>query len=315
MAANTNFDALSASTQRYYTQDKFEDCVFEGVPTFKYLKSRGGVNRSWNGGEKIVIPTMEGTNSTVQWQSGYSELDTTPQDGFGAAEFQPKLMTGTVVMFDVDQWKNSGPEAVISLWKSKVNQCIEEMQTKFNQALFSDGTTDPHKIVGLPLAIDSAGTYGNISRTNNSFWQSYEEGTAGVLTETDMSTAIRTMSRNKTKFSDYLIVTTLALFQKYESLILPSYRVTDTRLADLGIPNLQYMGIPMIWDDECTSQVMYFVHIPSFELHGKKDRAFSWGPKFRPNKQLADCMPNLWYGALTNKNPRFSGKLTGRTAA
>jgi hypothetical protein len=315
MAANTNFDALSASTQRFYTQDKFEDCVFEGVPTLKVLKSRGGVKKGWRGGEKIVVPTMEGTNSTVQWQSGYSDIDTTPQDGFGAAEFHPKLITGTVTMFDVDQWKNDGPNAIISLWKSKVDQCIEEMQTKFNEALFSDGTSDTTKIVGLPLAIDSAGTYGNIARSGNTFWQSYEEGTAGVLSETDMSTAIRTMSRSKTKFSDYLIVTTLALFQKYESLILPSYRVTDTRLADLGIPNLQYMGIPMTWDNDCTTQTMYFIHIPSFTLFEKPDRAFNWGPKFRPNKQLADCMPALWYGALVNKNPRFSGKLTGRTAA
>jgi hypothetical protein len=315
MAANTNFDALSASTQRYYTQDKFEDCVFEGVPILKYLKSRKGVHRDWDGGEKIVIPTMEGTNSTVQWQSGYSEIDTTPQDGFGAAEFQPKLITGTVVMFDVDQWKNSGPSAVIKLWKGKVDQCVEEMQTQFEAALFSDGTSDPHKIVGLPLAIDSAGTYGNISRTNNTFWQSYEEGTAGVLAEPDMSTAIRTASRNKAKFSDYVWVTTLALFQKMESLILPAYRVTDTRMADLGIPSLQYMGAPMIWSDDCTSQVMYLVHMPSFELHAKSGQAFNWGPKFRPNKQLADAMPNVWYGALTNKNPRFSGKLTGRTAA
>jgi hypothetical protein len=314
MAANTNFDALSASTQRYYTQDRFEDCVFEGIPFFKILKERKGVHRDWDGGEKIVVPTMEGTNGTVQWQSGYSELDTTPQDGFGAAEFQPKLITGTVTMFDVDQWKNSGPSAVIKLWKSKVDQCVDAMQTQFDTALFNAGT-DPLQIVGLQLAIDSAGTYGNISRTSNTFWQSYEEGTAGVLSETDMSTAIRTMSRNKTKFSDYLIVTTLALFQKYESLILPSYRVTDTKLADLGIPNLTYMGIPMIWDPNVTSGVMYFVHLPSFELHSKSGKSFNWAEKFRPNKQLADCMPNVWYGALTNKNPRFSGKLTGRTAA
>lgn len=314
MAANTNFDALSASTQRYYTQDKFEDCVFEGVPFLKILKSRKGVNRDWNGGEKIVVPTLEGTNSTVQWQSGYSEIDTTPQDGIGAAEFQPKLITGTVIMFDVDMAKNSGPSAVIKLWKTKVDQCVDAIQTQFDTALFNAGTA-VNEIVGLQLAIDSAGTYGNISRTSNTFWQSYEEGTAGVLSETDMSTAIRTMSRNKTKFSDYLIVTTLALFQKYESLILPSYRPSDLKTADLGIPNLTYMGIPMVWDPNCTSGVMYFIHLPSFELHGSKDMSFSWGPKFRPNKQLADCMPNAWFGALTNKNPRFSGKLTGRTAS
>ncbi len=313
MAANSNFDALSASTEKYWTQDKFEDAVFDGIPTFKIMKSRGN-NRSWNGGERIVIPTMEGTNSTIQAQSAYTEIDTDPQDGFGAAEFQPKLYTGTVVMSHVDQWKNAGPSQVISLWKSKVDQCINAFQVRMNEDLFNDGT-DALEIVGLPLAIDSAGTYGNISRTSNSFWQSYEEGTAGVLDEKDMATAIRTMTRNKAKFSDYLIITTLALFNKYESLITPSLRFTDQRLGDLGIPNLQYMGIPMIWDDDCTSQVMYFVHVPSFELHVKEGKNFSFGEKFQPNKQLVDVLPVVWYGALTNKNPRYSGKLTGRTAA
>jgi hypothetical protein len=313
MAANANFDALSASTEKYWTQSRFEDAVFEGVPSFKIIKSRGG-SRTWNGGERIVIPTMEGTNSTIQAQSAFDEINTNPQDGFGAAEFQPKLYTGTVVMDRVSQWKNSGPSQVISLWKSKVDQCIDAFQTRMNEDVHNAGT-DPLSIVGLQLAVDSAGTYGNISRTSNSFWQSYEEGTAGVLDEKDMATAIRTMTRNKTKFSDYLIITTLALFNKYESLITPSLRFTDQRIGDLGIPNLQYMGIPMIWDDDCTSQVMYFLHVPSFELHVKEGQNFSFAEKRQPERQLVDILPVVWYGALTNKNPRFSGKLTGRTAA
>ena len=313
MAANTNFDMISASTRRYWTQDRFEDAVFDGIPSWKYLKSRGGT-RSWNGGEKIVIPTMESTNSTVQAQGAFTEIDTTPQDGWGAAEFQPKLYTGTIVMSEVDQWKNAGPQQVISLWKSNVERCISAFQDTMNTDLHNAGT-DALKIVGLQLAVDSAGTYGNISRTSNTFWQSYEEGTAGVLSESDMSTAIRTASRNKAKFSDYLIITTLALFQKYESLILPAYRVTDTRLADLGIPNLQYMGAPMIWDDDCTSQVMYFLHMPSLELHVKEGKNFDLSDKRQPTKQLVDVMHAVWYGAFTNKNPRMSGKLTGRTAS
>lgn len=313
MAANANFDALSASTEKYWTQERFEDAVFDGVPSLKILKSRG-MTRSYTGGERIVIPTMEGTNSTVQAQNAYDEINTNPQDGFGAAEFQPKLYTASVVMSHVEQWKNSGPSQVISLWKSKVEQCIDAFQTFMNTDVHNAGT-DAQRIVGLQLAIDSAGTYGNISRTSNTFWQSYEEGTAGVLDEKDMATAIRTMTRNKAKFSDYLIITTLALFNKYESLITPSLRFTDQRIGDLGIPNLQYMGIPMIWDNDCTSQVMYFLHVPSFELWAKEGQNFSFAPKRQPERQLVDILPVVWFGALTNKNPRYSGKLTGRTAA
>jgi hypothetical protein len=314
MAANSNFDAISAATQRYYAHRKFEDAVFDGIPTFKYLKSRGGVTVDWPGGEKIVEPLMEDDNSTIQAQSAYTEIDTTPQDGLGAAEFQPKLYTGSVVMSHVDQWKNSGPDAVINIWKAKVEQCKNSFQVRLNEDLFNDGT-DPLEIVGLALAIDSAGTYGNILRTSNTFWQSYEEGTAGVLSEDDMRTALRTMTRNKAKFSDYLIVTTLALFNKYESLITPSLRFTDNRLGDLGIPNLQFMGVPMIWDEDCTSGVMYFLHIPSFFLRVNPKANFTMSDKRQPEKQLVDVMSVAWHGALTTNNCRMSGKLTGRTAA
>ena len=311
MSANANFDAIASSTRRYYAQGKYADTVFNGLPVYAWLNSKGR-KKTWDGGEVILEPVMTETNSTVQRQNPYDEVDFTPQNGFSAAQFSPKMYTASVVMSKVDQMKNSGAAKVIDLWKAKVDQSIEAFKTFFTTDLFTDvSTTGPQAIVGLVNMVNSSGTYGNISRTSNTFWQSYVESTAGPLTTEDMRIAYNTAGRARGKID--FIVTTQTLYQKYESLVEPSLRIPSTKVGELGFDSLTYKGIPIVWDPLCTSGVMYFLTSEYMALRPHVDGDFNWSDRLEPTKQFVDAMKVMWLGALTSCNPRYMAKLTGRT--
>ena len=61
-----------------------------------------------NGGERIQVPLMYGTNSTVKSYRGYEQLDTTPQDGMTSAFYEWKEVAGTISISRLEQRQNSG---------------------------------------------------------------------------------------------------------------------------------------------------------------------------------------------------------------
>lgn len=311
MPANSNFDAIASSTSRYWGNGKFADAVFNGTPFFAWLNAAGR-KRMWDGGDFIIEPVMGETNSTIQTQNPYDEVDFTPQDGLSAAQFSPKMYTGSVVMSHADMWRNSGKSKQIDLWETKVMQAKMAAQTRFNTDLFTDvATTGPGAIVGLVNMVASSGTYGNIARASNTFWQSYVESTAGPLTTEDMRIAYNTISRARGKCD--FIVTTQTLFQKYESLVEPALRIPSTKVGELGFDSLTYKGIPIVWDPLCTSGVMYFLTSEYIALRPHQEADFKMSDRLQPTKQFVDALKMVWYGALTCCNPRYQGKLTGRT--
>ena len=161
----------------------------------------------------------------------------------------------------VEALKNNGKEKIIDLLEQKVTQLEESLRDEFNTEAFADGTGNSGKdVTGLEAIVAASGTLGGIDRGTYTWWQSYVQSTAEPLSEPRMRTAFYSVSKNLTKPS--LIVTTQTLFEKYISLVQPSLRLVNTKMADLGFQNVEYMGIPVVFDDACTAGVMYFLKTP-----------------------------------------------------
>ena len=311
--SNPNFDALLSTTLAKY-RDQLTDNVFTARPLTYHLMDKGRI-RMLDGGTKIVEPLIYGTNSTVASYSGYDTIALTAQTGITAAEFDWKQYAASIAISGIEEAKNNGDSAVLNLLEAKVLQAEESLREGFNTMFFGDGTGNSGKDWnGLGNLIEASGTVGGINRATggNEYWRSYEENTAGALTLAQMATAYNTVSVG----NDHpdMMLTTQTLFEKYESLLQPQLRYTDTKTADAGFQNLLFKAAPVVFDTGCTAGVMYFLNSKYLTLVGHSGKWFSQTEFVRPENLDAKYALIMCYGNLTVRNAKKQGKLTAKTA-
>ena len=313
MAGNSSFDELLSTTIANY-RDQLTDNIFEARPLTNFLMENGRI-RMLDGGTKIVEPLIYGENSTVGSYSGYDTISLTAQTGISAAEYEWKQYAASIAISGIEEAKNNGEQAIINLLEAKVMQAEESMKEGFNAMFFGDGTGNSGKDwLGLEALVDATAVVGGIdpAGTGNGFWASYEEGTAGALSLADMATAYNTVSVG----NDHpdMIMTSQTLFEKYESLLQPQLRYTDTKTADSGFQNLLFKAAPVVYDVDCPSGTVYFLNSKYLTLVGHSGKWFSQTDFVRPENLDARYALIMCYGNLTCRNRNKQGKLTGRTA-
>jgi hypothetical protein len=311
--SNPNFDALLSTTLANY-RDKLTDNVFTARPLTYWLNDKSRIQTE-TGGTKIVEQLIYGQNSTVASYSGYEALSLTPQDGISAAEYDWKQYGASIAISGIEEAKNNGEHAIINLLEAKIMQAEESMREGFNQMFYADGTGNSGKNWnGLGNLVEAGNTVGGINSATagNEYWNSYEENSAGALTLLQMATAYNSVSVG----NDHpdVILTTQTLFEKYESLLQPQLRYTDTKTADAGFQNLLFKSAPIMYDVHCTAGVMYFLNSKYIKLVGHSDKWFAQTDFVRPENQDARFALIMCYGNLVVSNRAKQGKLTAKTA-
>ena len=314
MAGNANFDTLLSTTLANY-RNQLTDNVFTARPLSAALMDKGRV-RMVSGGTKIVEPLIYGQNSTVGSYSGYETISLTPQDGISAAEYDWKQYAASIAISGIEEAKNNGEAEIINLLEAKIMQAEESMREGFNQMFFADGTGNSGKDwLGLGAIVESGNTVGGINSAaaqGNDWWRSYEENTSTALTVAQMNTAYNSISVG----NDHpdLLMTTQTLFEKYESLLQPALRFTDTKYADMGFQNMLFKAAPVMYDVHCTAGVFYFLNTKYLTLVGHSDKWFQQTEFIRPENMDARYALIMCYGNLTCRNRAKQGKLTAKTA-
>jgi hypothetical protein len=309
--ANANFDALLSTTLANY-RSQLTDNVFTARPLTYTLMDKGRI-RMLNGGTKIVEPLIYGQNSTVASYSGYDSLALTPQEGISAAEYDWKQYAASIAISGIEEAKNNGEQEIINLLEAKIMQAEESMRESFNQMFFADGTGNSGKDWnGLGNLVESGNTVGGIDSNANVYWRSKEENTATALTLAQMSSMYNSVSVGN-DHPDTLL-TTQTLFEKYEALLQPNLRYTDTKTADAGFQNLLFKAAPVMYDVHCTTGVFYFLNSKYITLVGHSNKWFSQTEFIKPEDTDARYALIMCYGNLTVRNRAKQGKLTAKTA-
>ena len=314
MPGNANFDALLSTTLANY-RNQLTDNVFTARPLTYMLMEKGRI-RMLNGGTKIVEPLIYGQNSTVASYSGYDTISLTAQDGISAAEYDWKQYAASIAISGIEEAKNNGEQEIINLLEAKIMQAEESMREGFNQMFFGDGTGNSGKNWnGLGNIVESGNTVGGINSAagqGNDWWRSYEENTAGALTLAYMNTAYNSVSVG----NDHpdVVLTTQTLFEKYEALLQPQLRYTDTKTADAGFQNLLFKAAPVMYDVHNTAGVVYFLNTKYLTLVGHSGKWFQQTEFVRPENLDARYALIMCYGNLTCRNRAKQGKLTAKTA-
>jgi len=311
VAANSNFDNLLTTTLANY-RSTLTDNVFTARPlTYKLME--GGRIRMLNGGTKIVEPLIYGQNSTVGSYSGYETLALTPQEGISAAEFEWKQYAASIAISGIEEAKNNGEQEIINLLEAKIMQAEESMRESFNQMFFADGTGNSSKDWnGLGNLVESGNTVGGINSSTYTWWASKEDNDAVALSLADMSSLYNNVSVG----NDHpdLLLTTQTLFEKYEALLQPQLRYTDTKTADAGFQNLLFKAAPVMYDVHCTAGVFYMLNTKYLTLVGHSGKWFSQTSFISPEDVDARYALIMCYGNLTVRNRAKQGKLTAKTA-
>jgi hypothetical protein len=309
--SNPNFDTLLSTTLANY-RNQLTDNVFTARPLTYFLMDRGRI-RMLDGGTKIVEPLIYGTNSTVGSYSGYDSIALTPQSGITAAEFEWKQYAASISISGIEEAKNNGEQAIINLLESKIMQAEESMREGFNQMFFSNGAGNGGKDWnGLGNLVENGNSVGGIDGATNAYWNSYEENSAGALTLLQMATAYNSVSVG----NDHpdMVLTTQTLYEKYESLLQPQLRYTDTKTADAGFQNLLFKAAPVTYDVHAPSGTMFFLNSKYLTLVGHSSKWFAQTEFMRPEDLDARYALIMCYGNFTVRNREKQGKLTAKTA-
>ncbi len=313
MAGNSSFDEILTTTLKNYVP-KLTDNIFSARPLF-YALTNGQTIRRVSGGAKIVVPIIYGTNSTAGSYSGTDTIAVTAQTGISAAEYDWGQYAATVTINGMEEAKNNGEAQIIDLLEGKIFQTQETIIENMNTMFWADGTGNSNKDWnGLDLIVTKPNTsLGGIDPTGagNSFWASTETNQGGALTAAGMATLYNDVSVGNDQPT--IIITTQALYEKYEALLDGQIRYTDTDVADGGFQNLLFKGAPVTFDGACTSGEMMFLNTKYLQLVAHSDVWFKPTPFVRPTNQDAVFSQLLCYGQLTCSNRARQGYLFGAT--
>lgn len=311
---STFSQALSTSIYNFVTRGKFADNVYSKQALLEAAKAFNGIKRQ-PGGESLVAQLEYAENATAGWLGPYGTFNTNPQDILTSAQFGWKSVAGTVILTDLEQVQNDGPQKMADLISLKIRNLQKSLRKEMTRAFWNDGT-NPLEPVGLRAIIGTTGTLGGISRTTQTWWRANVESTAEVLSVPRMVTMYNNCSAGGEDYPQ-ILVTTQTLYEKYEALAQAFQEIQHPghgNVADLAFEHLRFKGKPVIWDAQCPTGEMDFINFNYLKIMPREGWEFRQLPVDRPGNQPLEIHAVSWFGGFVPTNPRMLGALRNKTA-
>jgi len=313
--SNPNVSQLLSTTAENQLA-KVVDNIAENNIIFMKLKERGRILKQ-SGGTTFRETLSYAENTTVQAQGQYDTYDTTPQDVITSADFDQKIVTGTITMTDLEAAQNKGKEQIIPLMKSKMEVLKTSFDNKFGDYSYSDGTGEGgNEFGGLQLLVaddPTTGTVGGINRANYSFWRnqlydfSVESVTPSSTTiQSSMNALYRRCQTQGGQLVD-LITAGDTYFGYYEDSLQANQRFNDGKLAQLGFDSYKYKAADVVYDTKCDDARMYFLNTRFLSYKYIGEKMINVMNATRPHNQGVTVVPLTSMGNLTITNARVHG--------
>jgi hypothetical protein len=313
-----NIGELAATTMELY-EKSLADNIFKRHVLLNHFQKNGGT-KMYPGGKSIRVPLMYSANSTVKAFDGLDSLDLTYQDTVDAAEFDYKFYDVSIVFTLVDELKNSGPSQVLNLLEAKIKQAEMSLAERINNDFYNGAASDAKEITGLDTIIAASGTYGDINGTAYTWWRSTVDSTGETLSISDMRTAKNSANNGSGGARVSIILTTQTLYEKYHSLLTASYVMNNPvssegkRLGDAGFTGVEFEGVPVRYDEDATSGVMYFLNTENLKLGIHSDANFKVMKKAEPTDQHVAVQHIVFAGNTVCDRRASLAKLSSKTA-
>lgn len=311
MAGNANYTTdLATTTLEKYAEKVLRDNIFTSNALLHCMEKNGNYV-PYDGGKKIVEPVMYAEKTGAAAYSGYDVLSTQANEISTNAEYNPRSYAVPVVISGDDKTDNMGEAAVMNMLKARITNSEATLKGLINAHLYNTavGGTSGKELDGIGIAVDSAGTYGNIDPSTETWWAATEAAYSSAIVD-ELDTQYFTVSKGSTDKPD-LGVTTQTVYEKLLHEIDPTLRLSSTKLGDVGFESFKFRGMEVVYDEDCTSGVFYLLNTKYMKLRYHKDRNFKATPFKQPVNQDADIAHILWKGNLTCSARLRQAKLTG----
>lgn len=311
-------DATLYSLVRHRIEPLITDVAYRGTPlTYRLLR---GNRKVVTGAPHIEFPVMYQDVAGGDWLSGYDAIAASPSDTVKNAYTEFKRLTVPMVIDSDTLFKANNAEAVANIVVLQSEQARMRAQNLLATAVMQSTGSNAKAIVGLPLAVDSTGTYLGIDRASNSWWAANEDASTTALSLSALNSMFNNCSEGGRHPS--IIISGTAHYEAFWNLGTPYVSQDlgptgrDEQLFAAGFTNLLFNGVPWVRDplvtaDGATSRnPIFFLNEDYWDLYVGQGQDFAMGEFMRPWNQQVYVAEINWRGALVCRNPKRQGKLT-----
>lgn len=231
-----------------------------------------------DGGYNITNPLTVGRNPNVTSTQYYDPLPIAQTDEFTTVEYTWSRVAGSVIISDQEEDENKGSTAIFKLLKAKMEVLEESIKEKFASYLYGAGAgLDPYGLSALIPDDPTTGTLGGINRANEAQWRtsSYVYG-AGGITSANIEEVHDDTLMDLTLKGDKPDVIFMGrdLYRIHRAAVrdklvinLGELKNGGKGMVDLGFNGLAHDSIPIIYDEDCPVNKMYYINSKYLRLH------------------------------------------------
>lgn len=315
----------------------YQDLVSNNNALLATLK-RKGLWKSYSGPR--IRETLQIDKPDAQWYSGFDFLNSAPIELFNDAYFTPKMVAVPITLSLEEILNNEGENQIMDVMESYIEVAEGSLQDTMDEGLHGDGTANGGKAInGLAVAVPivtNTGTYGGISRADNSIWRTntYDAHSYDTTIGTQVSSTtirpflnkIMTARSRGRRHADLLLAST-EHYSAYDAATVANQRIQkEGGLAKLGFSSLEYVGggktAEIVLDGGIGSNMpantTFGLDTNSLRVRFNAGRNFSKlfeGDGQKPINQDAIQQFIGWMGELTMTNPLFNWRFYDSTPA
>lgn len=337
-------DTLSTAIDRVYSR-QLRDNFFLGTPFWNALSQ----NEDPVGGGRQIVDQISYTNSPNAgvWGGGTSQLTSAFIGHMTEAVHNPCFYYFSIAVPETDEIENSDPAQIIDIVEAQTELAEMSLRDTMGTHIFGDGSLSNgfRTLSGLKAIITfsadpSVGAYGGISRVGSSgskaaptgqaaFWNSNPVAINANGTVTRWkgsqvfgnSTLLDIPSMQKVfgfctvnNIAPDLMVASMVTYNAYYGLLLNLMRqATQDDLGKQGFTGLMFNNCPLVQDDACDSDSIYYVNTRFLKLRPYKKGNFRMTGWRQPADQLVNIKYGIWMGNVTCNRPNMLGRLSAIT--
>ena len=280
------------------------------------------------GGTQIEAPLMYTKMAAGGSYSGYQLLNVTPTDSIQNAAWAWKQYYSPVTVDGLTLLRADSPLAVADYIATQFKQAEMDLSDQLGAGLWTYGV-NANDIDGVIEAVDAgtaAATYGAITRSGNTWWQSQIDSTTTTLSLASLQNLFGSAQQGGR--APTIILSTQANYNRYWNLNLAPQQFPvqpggkDMQLAQAGFENLLFNGVPWLVDSHIptTSTAgnsignIFLLNEDYFQMVVATRADFHLQDFQTPTNQDAMTALLLWAGNLVCTNVQRQAKFTAVAA-
>ena len=317
-AGTSQYNELTYVTRRAFIP-KLVVQLYNSTPLLAALLAN---SQTASGGvSSVTVPVQGSQFVNAQW-SDYSGSFAQPrvQQGAYNAEFNLKLMIAPVPFLGMEGAVQQD-YAVIPLIEARMNDATNVMMDAMATALYNN-TSNAQQFTGLPIAVDSTGTYGGLDRSTYTWWKSKEYAAGSVNpTRQNILQYISGTVKNGAEVPSFGVCgfgTWTLLAQDFVGqetyMITPGSNFASGEEGPTsGFRALMVAGVPSYPDPYCPEGTLYLLNSNylSMYIHDQAEFAFTGFESTLPNWQIGYVGAVLTIAEMVSTKPKSMTKVTG----